>query len=212
VQSSPSLHTVTQFAKFYGAPDDNQAVGILGSSRTWAQIVADYEDYLKKNGLEMLDFHEHSSIDLDGKLTMNGFASVGEGKEKLLQYFPGRYRNEMDESAYRPFGLIDQCKSLNCWRWVRKALGLDGTTELPKLWLSLSNLFSILFPEETDLYENAHHADADTEMTRLLLHLFARAWLNEPLDDKSKNTIWNPAWSRKHTLTSSWTRMRTKRA
>jgi hypothetical protein len=104
----------------------------------------------------------------------------------------------MDESAYRPFGLRDQCKSLNWWRWVRKALGLDGTTELPKLWLSLSNLFSIFFPEETDLYENAHHADADTEMTRLLLRLFARAWLNEPLDDEPKNTIWNPAWSRKH--------------
>ena len=137
-------HPRRQFTKFYGASDDSEAKGIVGSTADWTEIADLLERYINIHG-PIQTWIEWSTSNCDYKSFLKGLKSVG--KAHLLP----------SPSA---FPLMSP---LMWWRAARRALGLNN------LKLNLGNFYSILFPEDSELLSRQHWADADVLMLERLV-------------------------------------------
>jgi hypothetical protein len=173
--ASSSYIVDASFRKYYGKPNSEPATGHpCTKSSTWLEVAEDIEAYIERYRIQgpsfFLAFVDWSNSGIDLAALRAGLESVEKGH--LVPKCPvfGKTRVARGELETES----EEGKNFNpiqWWRTFRRFAGLDG-----ELSLSLSNLFSILFPDHKWLFDHAHDSDADVDMLHMVLEFTIHVW------------------------------------
>lgn len=151
--------TMDTIDKFYPAKDDSVSAGSNnGRLLDWSEIATCLEEYIEENG-DIRVFLDWSSSAVDYRGVYGGLASVN--KAHLL---------------------ADKVPSILSPLYWFKALKRNSS--LKDMKLQLSNIFSILYSEGTQLLSLAHYADTNVDMTIKVIEFFFSLCNGQPAKGK----------------------------